>query len=115
MQFQLRHEAPTDSQIEISFAQQRHPCRARTVAKFESKFTWDHTEDGVECYTVHKHFYGNGKAKFPKLAQREVPEAQDYPGCRLRTSPLRSHHNSRNNGISESMKKTGPPRRWIRL
>ena len=42
-------------------------------------------------------------------------EAQCYSGCPVRTSPLRSHHNTRKSGISESTKKSGPPRRWMRL
>jgi hypothetical protein len=44
-----------------------------------------------------------------------VSEAKRYFGCRLCTSPLRSNHNTSRSGIRESVKKSGPPRRWIRL
>jgi hypothetical protein len=50
-----------------------------------------------------------------KSEVRPIHEAQRYSDCWVRASPLRSHHNTRKSGISESMKKSGPPRRWIRL
>ena len=78
-----------------------------------------------------KRFYGSRRTKFLKFVKKEklrshqrhtrksevriLREAERYSGCRVRMSPLRSHHNTRKNGINESMKKRGPPRRWIRL
>jgi hypothetical protein len=62
---------------------------------------------------------------FPKYAKRRertskqrrlttgklrISEVQRYFGCGVRASPLRNNHNTRNNGISESTKKSGPPR-----
>src|SRR5262245_38404029 len=47
--------------------------------------------------------------------RRLLYEASSHFVSRVRPSPLRSHHNTRKNGISESMKNRGPPRRWIRL
>jgi hypothetical protein len=32
----------------------------------------------VEHYTVHKHFYGNGKAKFPQNARQKVKRSGFY-------------------------------------
>src|SRR5439155_18264739 len=95
------------------------------------------SESKLMCQTLwrirsSKRFYGSRRTKFPKICKKRknceahqrharksevriLREAQRYSGCRVRASPLRSHHNTRKNGISESVKKRGPPRRWIRL
>src|SRR6266513_645164 len=76
----------------------------------------NHSEIWVKAHLHHAQaLLRKRQGKVPKIAQKDAPEAQHCSGCRLRTSPLRSHHNTTRNGISESAKKRGPPRRWIRL
>ena len=50
-------------------------------------------------------------AKKAQRGKSKVSEAERYFGSRVCTSPLRSNHNTRRNGISEGTKKTRPPRR----
>jgi len=49
------------------------------------------------------------------MDELQISEVQRYFDCGARASPLRSNHNTRKNGISESTKNSGPPRRWITL
>ena len=116
------------SAIKISFVNRNGPC-ARAVAKVDegSRIMRNRVE-------LSQQFSGKGKTKFPKNALnfkvdpankaeglREVSgvwagyEARNDSTKRVRVSPLRSHHNNSKNGMSESKKKAGPPRRWIKL
>src|SRR6266566_4720586 len=47
------------------------------------------------------------EAKEAQRGKSQVSEAQRYFGSRVCTSPLRSNHNTRRNGISENMKNRG--------